>query len=407
MESCTITGNFRPGVLPSQRWLRVLILAILAVMATVSTCVALKEAVFSDPATEGIDFQWSGAHLLSQHEDPWRLFMSHQDKGKIILGQTPNYLGELFLLLQPLGRMPLTVAVKWWCGLNLVFAAFILYILRKMFALDRDHTLLVMLLLMTSMPFRVTLHNGQHGLLVLLMLCLAFYPRNVIARGIALGVSYSKYSFSPLIVVMLLVKRRIGVVLISIIPPLLGLFFAWQMLRGDLITLALEPFKAASLAAQEGAVGGLADIMTQLETLLSAFGVSPNLGFSISAMFGLMAATVSAIWIGKNQRIDEKVQFAVALVLTLLCLKHGNYDFVVLVVPIAAAVMAPRSIAQTIVLLCGCHFWFLMPIIERIFPGANGPKHLIYSLVLLSMGIATYRLYLTPKTTLVAVPVGN
>lgn len=412
MEFLTITDNFRPGVLPSSRRMRVLILAVLAVMATVSVCVALKEAVFSDPATEGIDFQWSGARLLSQHEDPWRLYISHQDKGKIILGQQPNYLAELFLILQPLGRMPLTVAVKCWCGLNLVFAAFILYIMSKMFALDRDHTLLVTLLLMASMPFRVTLHNGQHGLFVLLMLCLTFYPRNVIARGIALGVSYSKYSFSPLIVVMLLVKRRLGVVLISIIPPFFGLLFAWKQIGGDLSTLALEPFKAARLAAETGAVGGLADIMTQLEILLGAFGVSPDLGFSISAMFGLIAATVSAIWIGKNQQIEEKVQFAVALVLTLLCLKHGNYDFVVLVVPVAAAVMAPRSRAQTIVLLCGFHFWFVMPIIGRIFPRDNGLRDLIYSLILLSMGIATSRLFLTsktnPKTTnLVAIPVGD
>ena len=403
MASLTLTDNSRIGVLPSSRLLRVLILAIFAVMAAVSTWVGIKEAVFSNPATEGIDFQWSGANLLSQHEDPWKLYISHQDKGKIILGQQPNYLAELFVVLQPLGRMPFTLALRWWCGLNLIFTAFIIYILHKMFVLDRDHTLLVTLLLMASMPFRVTLHNGQHGLFVLLMLCITFYSRNVVAGGIALGLSYSKYSFSPLIVVMLLVKRRIGVLLISILPPLLGLLIAWRMLGGDLTTLALEPFKVAKMAMGPGA----ADIMTPMERLLQTFGVSPDLKFSIPAVFGLIAVAVSAIWIGKYQLIDEKVQFAVALVLTLLCLKHVNYDFVVLIVPVAAAVMAPRSRAQTIVLLCGFHFWFAMPIIERIFPGANGPKALTYSLILLSMGIATSRLYLNPKTTLVAVPVAS
>jgi hypothetical protein len=376
-------------------------------MATVSTCIAIKEAVFSDPATEGIDFQWSGANLLSQHEDPWKLFITHHDQGKIILGQTPNYLAELFVLLQPLGRMSSTIAIRCWCALNLVFAAFILHILRKMFALDRDHTLLVTFLLMASMPFRVTLHNGQHGLFVLLMLCLTFYSSNLATKGLSLGLSYSKYSFSPLIVVMLLVKRRIGILLVSIIPPVLGILVAWQMLGADLKALALEPFEAARLAAQEGAVGGVVDIMTQLETLVRTFGVPADLGFSISAMLGLIVATVSAIWIGKNQRIDEKLQLAVALVFTLLCLKHANYDYVVLAVPVAAAVMAPRSTARMTVLLCGSFFWFVMPVIERIFPGTDASKAFIYSLILLSMGIATSRLYLAPKTTLVAVPVAS
>lgn len=403
MESVAKSVNPPLGVLPSSKLLRVFILAVFAAMAAVSTYIGVKEAAFSDPATEGIDFQWSGANLLSQHQDPWKLFINHKDQGKIILGQQPNYLAELFLLLQPLGRMPFQQAVRWWCGVNLVFTGGILYILRKMFLLDRDHALLLTLVLMASMPFRVTLHIGQHCLFVLLMLCLTFYPRNLIARGVALGVSYSKYSFAPLIVMMLLVRRRIGVVLISIIPPLLGLLVAWQMLGGDLRTLIVEPFEVAKLAMGPGA----ADIMTPLEALLRASGIAPGLRFSIPAALGLFASVIAAIWIGRNNRMDDRLQFAVALVLTLICLKHVIYDFVVLVVPVAAAVMAPRSKAQMVVLLCAFHFWFLTPIVQRFLPGISAPKVLIYSLILLSMGIATSRLHHSPKSKLVAATVGD
>lgn len=49
----------RRGVLPESNALGVLILTVLALMAAVSTYVGVKEAV-----TVGIDFQWSGAHLL-------------------------------------------------------------------------------------------------------------------------------------------------------------------------------------------------------------------------------------------------------------------------------------------------------------------------------------------------------
>jgi hypothetical protein len=391
----------RPGVLPSSPRLRVLILAVLAALAVVSTCVGIKEGAFSNPEKEGFDFQWSGAHILSQHEDPWKIFINHQDKGLIILGQQPNYLAELFLLLQPLGRMPFQEAVRWWCGFNLLFAGGILYMVGKMFSLDRDHTLLITFLLMASMPFRVTLHIGQHSLFVLFMLCLTFYARNVFVKGLALGVSYSKYSFAPLIVVMLLAKRRIGVVLISVIPPLAGLLVAWHMLGGNLKTLALEPFGVAKIAMGPGA----ADIMTPLETLLRMLKVGSGLSFSIPAAVGLVAAVVAAVWIGRSKEMDERLQFAVALVLTLICLKHVIYDFVVLVVPVAAAVMAPRSKARMIVLLCGFHFWFLTPILQRFVHEVSVVRILIYSALLLLMGIATSRLHPSPNAECIAVPV--
>jgi hypothetical protein len=152
---------------------------------------------------------------------------------------------------------------------------------------------------------------------------------------------------------------------------------------------------------------GAADIMTPTEILLRTIGVSSNLAFSAPAVLGLCAAVASAIWIGRNKRMDERLQFAVALVLTLICLKHVVYDFVVLVVPMAAAVMAPRSKARTIVLLCGLYFWFITPIVQRLVPQLSAPRILIYLLLLLLMAISTSRLHSDPTPDLVEVPVGD
>lgn len=392
VEALEVRGDsMRVGVLPSSAPLRILILTVLAVMAAISTFVGVKEGAFSDPATEGFDFQWSGAHLLSQHENPWKLYIEHEDQGKIILGQQPNYLAEFFLMLLPLGRMSFQDAMVWWCGFNLAFAAVVIYVVRKIFLLDRDHTFLVTFLLMASTPFRVTLHIGQHGLFVLMMLCLAFFPRNLALRGLGLGLSYSKYSFAPVIVLMLLVKRRVGLVLISIIPPLVGLLVAWSMLGGSLWTLALEPLGVAKMAMGPGN----GDIITLTEDMLRKLQTSPPLTFSIPSTLGLLAAAVGAIWVGRSKRMDDRIQFAVALILTLVCLKHVMYDFVVLVVPVAVAVMAPKSKARAIVLLCAFHFWFLTPIVGHIFSEHRvyAPEVLIYGILLLVMAVATSRLY--------------
>ncbi len=306
------------------------------------------------------------------------------------MGQQPNYLGEFYVLLEPLGIMSFEHARVWWCLLNLAFLAIVLVILRDMFHLDRDHTLLVTLLVLSSTPFRVTMSNGQNGIFTLLMLTIAFYAGNRWTKGSALGISFSKYSFSPLIELVLLIKKRFGVVLISAIPPQIGLLVVWRMLGGSLWTLAIEPFATAKIA--EGPEAG--DLMTSLEIVVRSHGATTAEIFYIPAVLGMMTAVGAAIWIGRNKRLDERMQLAVSLAMTLLCFKHGLYDFVVLAIPVAAAVMAPRSRARTIVLLCMVHFWFVTTIVNRIVKTSPYlPEVAIYAAILLVMGIATSRLY--------------
>ena len=127
-------------------------------------------------------------------------------------------------------------------------------------------------------------------------------------------------------------------------------------------------------------------------------GVGAGPSYTVPALFGLTVAIVVAVWIGRNRCLDERMQFAVAIVMTLFCFKHVQYDFVVLLVPIAAALMAPKSGSRTIVLLGMVHFSFLMSIVNRIFPArVYAPEVMLYSAFLLAMGIATSRLYSEPE----------
>jgi hypothetical protein len=386
MEGVDTSGDVRRGILPQSSQLRVLVLVVLALMASVSTFVAVKEALIT-----GTDFQWSGAHLLAQHQDPWKTYMA--GGSGIILGQQPNYLAEFFLLLGPLGRMPFREALAWWCGLNLLFLAGVLYLLRKMFHLDRDHLLLVTFLVLSATPFRVTMSNGQHGIFILLMLCIVFYAGSRFTRGAALGLSYGKYSFSPLMVMVLLLEGQFSVFLISLVPPLVGLLVAQRMLGGNLKTLALEPIATSKIAMGPGS----GDVMTPLEIAMRNHGFSAAAAYNVPALLGLICAVAAAIWIWRNKRLDERMRFAVAIIMTLLCFKHVLYDFVVLVVPVAAAAMAPKSKARTVVMLCMAYFWFATSIVNRFFPKrVYAPEVMIYAVMLLVMAISTSRLYPGP-----------
>ena len=57
-----------------------------------------------------IDFQWSGAHLIAHHQDPWKLFLRDDPQHQIILSQQPDYLPELYVLFFPFGLMSFDTA---------------------------------------------------------------------------------------------------------------------------------------------------------------------------------------------------------------------------------------------------------------------------------------------------------
>ncbi|HEY0759542.1 MAG TPA: glycosyltransferase family 87 protein [Acidisarcina sp.] len=400
MEVVKPNQGAAPGLLPRSPQLRLLVLIVLALTAAFSTYIAVKRAV-SDKTymngrsqAGGVDFQWSGAHILALHQDPWKTYIDGDPKDQIILGQQPNYLPEFYLMLGPLGRMPFPEARAWWCFLNLVFLAGNVLVLRAMFHLDRDHTLLLAFLVLSSLPFRVTMANGQHAIFILLMLSITFYATNRWVKGMALGVSFGKYSFSPLMVMVLLVKKRLDVLLISLILPVVGLLIAWHILGGNLKTLAFEPIATSKIAMGPGS----GDIMTPLEIFMRNHGVAAGPTYSVPALLGLVAAVGVAFWIGRNRRLDERMQFVVAIVMTLLCFKHVLYDFVVLVAPLAAAMAAPRSRARIIVLVCIFHFWVLSSPINHFYPKrVYALEVMIYSVVLLILGIATSRLFPGPE----------
>lgn len=371
------------GVLPRSAKLRTAIFAALALMAALSTYVGIREALVG-----GIDFQWSAAHLLAKHKDPWNTYIQGDPQKEIILGQQPNYLPEFYLLLEPLGELPFERARAWWCAFNLLFLVATIWILRKMFDLDRDHTVLVTLLALSATPFRVTLANGQHGLFILLLMCILFFSSNRWIKGLSLGLSYSKYSFSPLIAILMMMKKRFDILFISMVLPILGLLVVWRMLSTDLPLLTIEPLLTSKIAMGPGTC----DVMTILEQILRRGGFRDSLVYSIPTSLGLVSAAAAAAWIAYRCRMQEQIQLALSLIMTLLCFKHVNYDFIVLIVPLAAAVGAPKSRERVVVLVCIGYFWFLTTIVNRLYPGVHLPKLVTGAIVLSIMAVATSRL---------------
>lgn len=294
------------------------------------------------------DFQWSGAHLTFHHIDPYRQFLLNDPGHLILMTQVPNYLHELYILLLPLGALTFTSAKLIWLVLNCFFTVIVLATLRKIYALDRAKTFLLALLLLASTPFRVVLGAGTESLLELAFFCLFFYLEGEIKRGVVLGLSYLKYSFSPVLFFYLVFRRRYRLLEISILPPLLGLLIMWSLVSGNIVTLAREPFAVS----RTGVSPGMGDLMSFVHIAFGRF-LQGSGASSVAYFVALIASAGYAFFLSRQDPFTDQMEAASIAIASLLLFPHLVYDFVFLIVPMAACLAGPLK-RKKIVVLSGC-----------------------------------------------------
>ena len=349
-------GGCVAGASPSSSSWSSTILIVLALMALTSLFFAVKGALAS-----GLDFQWSGAHLLVMGQDPWLTFLRGDPGHQIIPGQNPNYLAELYVLFYPLGMMSLSRALVCWCVVNLVLLSCILFMVSRLFHLERAHSILLALLTLSSTPFRAALMNGQATFFILFMLTGFYYFENLLLRGGALGLSYAKYSFSPLLVLVQAFKGRFLVLIVSAVPPLCGLLIVKVILGEGFTMLALEPLKTSKVAVAPG----WGDLMTLLERLMQWAGAPAGTMYLIPVLAGLGTAVIAAFFIARIKNLKPGAEFALILAFTLVCFQHLVYDYVVFLVPMAALLASPKSVPRTIAFWCAAYIAFGTSVINH------------------------------------------
>jgi hypothetical protein len=317
---------------------RTLLLAVLWIAALGSLVVGLRDGLHS-----GLDFQWSGARLLAHGVDPWKTYLLGDPNHEIILGHQPNYLPELYLIMLPFGMMTFPTAVVIWCGMNLLFIAASIFLVARLYRLDRYNTWILAAIMLLSTPLRVSLVNGQQSLFALFFFALAFTLAAELWRGLALGLCFAKYSFAPILVFLDLMRLRLKLLIGIAIPIVLGILIVWRMTGSTLSEILLEPLRVPRIADSTGA----ADIMTLAEIYLPLLHLSRNAVFSLSGAIGLTCALVCALFLYRK-RLKAEVEIAFIATMTLFCLKHLPYDDVFLVFPLAVLLRWNREISEDV-----------------------------------------------------------
>jgi hypothetical protein len=204
------------------------------------------------------------------------------------------------------------------------------------------------------------------SVLELFLLCLVFCTQNSTLRGLALGFSFSKYSFAPIIVSLLWFKRNIRTLIIAVIVPVLGLFAAWGLLGVPFIHLAAEPFAVSRIYVWPG----MADLMTTVEAmmihLLPGFAADKALAYAI----GLLLSGLYGFYLSRRRLTDGALLTLVA-VASLFSIKHLMYDYIFLVVPLCYVASELGKTLRPVALPIIGIFWFM----DNFFPPLplNGP----------------------------------
>jgi hypothetical protein len=364
MESATIAADTSFGYLYS-RLLRQLqnpsraVLILLALPAVISLSVGVFEALHRN-----IDLQWSGARLVALHQDPWAIMASGDPQHQIILGQQPNYLPQLYILLLPLGLMSFWSASIVWIGLSLALAAMSLWMTIKLFNLAPIQALICADVFLASTPLRVALANGQQATLLLAFLAASFYCTSRGWKGVWLGLSYFKYSFAPVIVLTWFFDSRYLTLACSMVIPVLGVLSVYFLTHSHVYSILLGPILTAETVFASSY--GFADIMSVTQTLVLRSNMHSRLWLHLPELVAVLASIGAAAHLHRQRRNNEAFRAALIMTWTLLIFRHLIYDFIVLVLPFAAALVSKRSWSKVGVFVILAYFWFGCSIVNRL-----------------------------------------
>ncbi len=352
---------------PADSWLNGIAGRIALWLGTVLASVSVLDG-FHNCVLRPLDFQWSPARLLAAHIDPWSTYLSGDPTHRILLNQVPNYLHELYVWMLPFGYLPFLPARLIWAVINLALVLESCLCVARLYELDGRRAWLLMILVLTSTPFRVTIGNGQVTALVLVCLALWAMVSSQGGRGLLLGMAWAKYSVPPVLALFLLLRRRWRLLFCSLLPPTAGFLFFYFWLHTPFWTLLFEPFRCSTHNVSPGlanimAVSGIALRRPPMfHSAPDAFYLSSQSGWMDAIPYvcgALLAAVIAGYFFWRGKGVDGRIHLACLTAASLLCFKHQIYDFLLLIFCLAIGLKADSSRSRNLLLLLIAYFWYL------------------------------------------------
>jgi hypothetical protein len=378
-----------------RRNVRTGVLIILGALALLSAVQGLRNAL-----VQSQDLQWSGTRMLMQRIDPWADALQNDPAHLILKSQNPNYLPLLYLLMLPLGALPVVEAQIIWGICNLVFAALSAWLAARFYGLGKSAAFAILCLLWMATPTRVTVGNGQYGLLVLVLWCVSLLAVRITdTRAMVAGVSYVKFNFAPPLLVYLLMKAGLRRALMSLIPVLVGAVLVCLWLGewhspGQILRFAWAPLHVSELGYFPR--WGGSNLADMIEPTLVRFHVP---------FLMLTPTVVSAglvIWIvffyNCLRRSPDAVGWHMALLglASFALFRHHSYDSVTLLFALCFAFQRWRNPQSKVLIAIVAYCWYVQRLLNSVDPYSRVFPKVEFALLVLAMALV-YRIGPEPQ----------
>ena len=373
-----------------RRSVRAGVLVILAALALLSAAQGLRNAL-----VQSQDLQWSGARMLMERIDPWADALQHDPHHMILKTQIPNYLPLLYLMMLPLGALPPLAAQTIWALCNLTFAAVSAWLAARFYGLGKSMTLAVLCLMWMATPTRVTVGNGQYGLLVLVLWCVSLLAIRITdRRAMICGISYVKFNFAPLLLLYLLMKSGMRRALVSVVPVLAGAILVclwlgeWHSLR-QILGFSVAPL----LVAETGYFPrwGGSNLMDMVEPALVGLRVPLHLMSAISTSVALLVWGFVLHNCLRRSAVAVRWHMALLGLASSALFRHHPYDAVTLLFPFCYALERWRSPRSKLVIAIVAYCWYVQRLLEFVDPYSNFLPKVEFLLLVLAMALV-YRI---------------
>jgi len=332
--------------------------------------------------------------MLVERVDPWLDFIQGDPEHRVVLVQIPNYLPLLYVMLAPLGAMPLTAAKVLWLIINVTSCFASSLLCSRFYGLRSYDSLILLMLLLMSTTARNSIGLGQQSLLVLLLWAIALCTRWKRHNTFTFGLSYFKYSFAPPGFLFLLAEKGWTHALLSLVPASIAFFLAYFWLGGvfsigKMFFFLIEPL----IVAQRGYTGYPGpNLMEIIQRLTAGYHLS---GWASAAAVYVVPIFLAGILIFHIARHKANFPFTARVAfLTLISLalfKHHTYDSALLLFPAALALRYLQLFASKMVIALLCFCWFLDRLIDQFAPRLPY-MYLVEFAVFVLMGFFLYRI---------------
>lgn len=303
-----------------------IILIILMIYATRSIIQGVRSAVGT--AHGSFDFQYDSALLFRKGINPYDESLNPtgvaERLGLIEYYDRPaaNQFPSLLAILVPLTSLSPYAANVFWVLINLASTAVIVLLSRKLFFEKiSDKTLLVFCCCMLTGPWKTGIGLGQHTIFAFALYLIALWlsdKKKTVLSGIALSLSFFKYTLTVPLSLYFLFKRKYNELAISIGIHIVATPLCAWWLNDSVINMIRKPLMVSSNLSSDGYID---------------FGTILHLEPGIGMLFALLACGFMFILSLLKGERNGLLLYAILSYTSLIIVYHRIYDFFILIIP--------------------------------------------------------------------------